>query len=151
MGQAKLEKYGDVFLSVIKSYCEKHKIAERGLPSPHGRGAGGEGELGERTRIIDEAFNDGATIQELMERHGFVANTILDHLMKFVMAGNKLSNGESLQAFSSATPDQQQAVFAAFDELGTYYLKPVFDKLNGTLNYDDLKILRMLYLVTHQE
>ena len=85
-----------------------------------------------------------------MERNGVTANTILDHLNKYLLAGNTLRNGEDLQSLVSATPDQQLATFAAFDELDTTYLKPVFDKLNGTLNYDELKILRMLYLISHQ-
>jgi hypothetical protein len=66
------------------------------------------------------------------------------------MAGNKLKDGESLQAFTSATPNQQEAVFAAFDELSSTYLKPVFDQLNGALSYDELKILRLLYLIQRQ-
>ncbi|GAB1470696.1 DNA helicase RecQ [Chloroflexota bacterium] len=155
VGQAKLEKYGDAFLDVIKTYCEKHELKEivrtAKSSSSAGREAKGESELSPRSRIIAEAFNDGATVQELMEQYGFVANTILDHLTKYILAGNKLSNGESLQAFISATPDQQQTVFAAFDELSPTYLKPVFDKLNGTLNYDELKTLRMLYLISHQD
>jgi hypothetical protein len=52
---------------------------------------------------------------------------------------------------TSATPEQKQAAFAAFDELSPTYLKPVYDQLNGELNYDDLKILRLLYLVSRQE
>jgi len=163
VGQVKLEKYGDAFLDVIKPYCEKHKLkevphpqpfsrGEKGVqsPSPNGKGVRGEGELSPRSRIIAEAFNNGATVQELMEQYGFVAGTILDHLNKFILAGNKLNKGESLQALTSATPDQQQAAFAAFDELSPTYLKPVFDKLNGALSYDELKILRLLYLISRQ-
>jgi ATP-dependent DNA helicase RecQ len=153
VGQAKLKQYGDTFLDVIKTYCKKHGLKEnlRRTESPSsGRGARGEVKLSARTRIIAEAFNDGATLPELMERYGFVAGTILDHLMKYILVGNKLNNGESLQALTSATPDQQQAAFAAFNELSPNFLKPVFDKLNGTLNYDELKILRMLYLISNQ-
>lgn len=165
VGQVKLEKYGDAFLEVIKPYCKKHGIAElphpqpfsrkeKGAesPSPRGRGARGEGEISglpARTRIVAEEFNNGATMQELMEKHGVQANTILDHLNRYVLAGNQLQNGESLQAFTSATPDQQQAAFTAFDELSPTYLKPVFDKLDGKLSYDELKILRLLYLITN--
>ena len=60
--------------------------------------------------------------------------------------GNTIRRAEELLALSSASPDQQAAAFAAFDELGTALLKPVFDKLNGTLNYDELKILRLCFL-----
>jgi len=149
VGQVKLKQYGDAFLDVIKSYCEKHGLAES--PSPGGRGVRGEGEIGERTRIVAEAFNEGATIQTLMERHQVTKGTILEHLTKYVMAGNKLRNGNELQSQTSATAEQQQATFAAFDELGSTYLRPVFDKLNGALNYDELKVLRMLYLVARQD
>jgi len=150
VGQVKLEKYGEAFLEVIKSYCEKHGLRERALtpsPSPSGRGES----LGERTRMVAEGFNEGATIQTLMERHQVTKGTILEHLTKYILAGNALRNGADLQSQTSATPEQQQAAFAAFDEFSSTYLKPVFDKLNGALNYDELKILRMMYLVAHQD
>ena len=152
VGQVKLSQYGEAFLNVIKSFCEKHGLDERAhaltpSPSPKGRG---ESELGERTRIVGETFNEGATIQSLMERQGVTRGTILDHLSKFAMAGNKLRNGGDLQAATSATSEQQQITFAVFDEQGTMYLKPVFDQLNGALNYDELKILRLIYLVARQ-
>jgi len=77
--------------------------------------------------------------------------TILDHLSRYLAAGNALRKDSDLQSLTSATPDQQQAVFAAFDELSSTYLKPIYDKMNGALNYDDLKILRLLYLISQQE
>ncbi|MCI0556631.1 MAG: HRDC domain-containing protein, partial [Anaerolineae bacterium] len=151
VGQAKLSQYGDAFLAVIKPFCEKHGIEERArlalTPNPSSK-ATGEHELGGRTRLVAEAFNEGATIQTLMERQGVTKGTILEHLTKYAMAGNKLRNGGDLQSTTSATPEQQQATFAAFDESGTMYLKPVYDKLNGALNYDELKVLRLLYLAS---
>jgi len=155
VGQVKARQYGDAFLEVLKAYCEKHGLKEIQHPrsSPTNpftkvRGESSPGELGERTRMIAEAFNEGTTIQTLMERHQVTRGTILEHLTKYILAGNKLRNGADLQALTSATTDQQQAAFAAFAELSPTYLKPVFDKLNGTLNFDELKILRMLYLVS---
>jgi ATP-dependent DNA helicase RecQ len=166
VGQVKMKQYGVTYLDVIKAYCEKHGLQERpralipnpavrpkgrrepGLSSPAGRGAGGDEELGERTRLVAEAFSDGATIQTLMERHQVTKGTILEHLTKYLMAGNKLRNGNDLQSQTSATTEQQQATFAAFDEFSVKYLKPVYDKLNGALNYDELRVLRMLYLIT---
>ncbi len=155
VGQVKLEKYGAVFLEVIKVYCEKHGLKENPR-SPSARVAssspsGKDEPLPARTRIVGEAFNNGASVQDLTQRHGVTANTILDHLNKYLLAGNPIRSDNELQALTSATPDQQQATFIAFDELSPTYLKPVFDKMNGTLNYDELKILRMLYLIAHQD
>jgi ATP-dependent DNA helicase RecQ len=164
VGQVKARQYGELFLGVIKPYCEKHNLNEkphprpsptrRGeseSPSPSGRRARDEGEIGERTRIVGEVYNAGDSVQSLMKRYNVTANTILDHLMRYVSAGNKLRKDNDLQSLVSSTPDQQQAAFAAFDELDTALLKPVFDKLNGKLSYDELKILRMMYLMSTQE
>ncbi len=99
-----------------------------------------------RYMIVAEAFNSGETIQNLMERYHVTAGTILEHLSRYLSAGNKLRNGEDLQALTSVTLEQQQTAFAAFEELSPAFLKPIYDKLNGTLNYEDLKILRLLDL-----
>jgi ATP-dependent DNA helicase RecQ len=132
-------------------YCEKHELKEKPRKSASPSPTAKDELLPARSRIVGEAFNDGASVQELMQRHGVTANTILDHLNKYLLAGNPIRSDNDLQALTSTTPDQQQAAFAAFDELGPNFLKPVFDKLNGMLNYDELKILRMLYLISHQE
>jgi hypothetical protein len=100
---------------------------------------------------VGEAYNAGDTIQSLMERYHVTAGTILGHLTRYLSAGNRLRNGEDLREMTSATPEQQQAAFAAFDELGPTFLKPVYEKLNGALNYDDLKSLRMSYMILRQD
>ncbi|HRQ22760.1 MAG TPA: HRDC domain-containing protein, partial [Anaerolineales bacterium] len=146
VGQAKLREYGDAFLEVVKNYCGKHGLKERQKETVRDKSYSNR-----RYVIVSEAYNAGETVQSLMERYRVTAGTILDHLARYLTAGNSLRNGDDLQSLSSATPEQQQATFAAFDELSPTYLKPVFDKLNGALNYDELKILRMLYLIARQE
>ncbi len=156
VGQVKLRSHGEAFLTIIKSYCEKHKIVEKkkearreknsASPSPSGRGARGEGELSVRTTLVAEAYNDGETVEGLMKRYQVTVGTIVDHLAKYVSAGNNLRSGSDLQALTSTSPDQQQTAFAAFDQIGTALLKPVFDKLEGKVNYDELKLLRLIYL-----
>jgi ATP-dependent DNA helicase RecQ len=164
VGQVKSRQYGNAFLEVIKTYCQKHGSKERphprrfsqkekraASPSPHGREDRGEEEIGERTRLVAEAYNAGETIHSLMERYHVTTGTILGHLARYLSAGNKLRNGEDLQRLTSATLEQQQAAFAAFDELSLTFLKPVYEKLNEALNYDELKILRLLYMLAQQD
>jgi ATP-dependent DNA helicase RecQ len=163
VGQVKLRQYGEAFLEVIKVYCKKKGLAERPRPrsssargekspSPSGReGRGsppqrGEGEISPRTTLVGEAYNAGESLQGLMKRYDVTAGTILDHLARFAAAGNSLRNGDDLRALASSSPDEQQAAMQAFDELGAAYLKPVFDRLAGKVDYDELKILRLLYL-----
>ena len=145
VGQVKAQKYGDAFLGVIREYCERHKISEKPKSAVvlHEKQ-----EVGGRTIAVGEAYNAGETVTALMERYNVTAGTILEHLTRFLAAGTQLRVGEDLQTLTSVLPEQQGAVFAAFDEVGTAYLKPIFDHLNGALNYDDLKILRLLYLVS---
>jgi ATP-dependent DNA helicase RecQ len=142
VGQVKLQRYGDVFLELIKSYCEK-----RGLKDQRKQSSRDKSDEGRRYVIVGKAYNEGDSVQDLMKRFQVTAGTILDHLTRYVYAGNALRSGSDLQALTSATPEQCQTAFAAFDELDTTFLKPVYDKLGGALNYDDLKILRMLYLI----
>ena len=154
VGQAKLQRYGEVFLEMIKPYCEKHGLKESLSPQPSRqrnkgvRNEKSEEQISERTRLVAEAFNDGTTVETLMERHQVTRGTILEHLTNYVLAGNPLRNGEALHAITSATPEQKEAALAAFAELGPSFLKPVYDRLNGVLNYDELKILRLLYLIS---
>lgn len=158
VGKVKLEQYGEEFVALIKSYCKKHKLVEkpkesgreksvRSKPKPSAAGsATGDGELGMRTTLIAESYNAGESIGSLVERYAVTVGTVLDHLARYAAAGNTLRSGSDLQAYTSTSPDDQQAAMEAFDELGAAYLKPVFEKLDGRINYDELKILRLMYL-----
>jgi ATP-dependent DNA helicase RecQ len=146
VGQVKARQYGEAFLAVITAYCEQHSLKEKQKET-----ARDKSDSNRRYVLISEAYNSGETIQDLMERYHVTQGTILSHLTRYLSAGNALRKGEDLQRLSSTIPEQQQAVFTAFDELSPTFLKPVYEKLNGELNYDELKILRMLYLISRQE
>jgi ATP-dependent DNA helicase RecQ len=156
VGQVKLNRYGDAFLEIIKPYCEKHGLKE--LPSSTSSGRSGSAEqpadrqrsspeIGERTRLVAEAFNDGVPLKVLMERHQVTKGTILEHLTKYVLTGNHLRKQADLQTLTTVTNEQRMVAFRAFEELGPTMLKPIFERLNGTVNYDELKILRLLFLI----
>jgi ATP-dependent DNA helicase RecQ len=156
VGQAKLNRYGQAFLDVIGPYCEKHGLKEIHPTPSSGKSNSSEKsarerksdlEIGERTRLVAEAFNADVTVKVLMERHQVTKGTILEHLTKYMLAGNSLHKQENLMELTAVTADLRTAAFAAFEELGPTLLKPIFDKLNGTVNYDDLKILRLLYMI----
>jgi ATP-dependent DNA helicase RecQ len=141
VGQVKARRYGEAFLEIVRAYCQKHNLPEKIKKTGRAKD-----DSGRRYVMVAEAFNAGESVTALMVRYQVTAGTILDHLARYAAAGHKLRRAEELLALSSASPDQQEAAFAAFDELGTAFLKPVFDKLNETLDYNELKILRICYL-----
>ena len=144
VGQVKNQQYGQAFLEILQDYCRKHNLPEQIKETKPTRRP--KVDSGRRFVMVAEAYNAGESVAALMERYHVTAGTILDHLASYAEAGNPIRRAEELLALSSASPDQQAAAFAAFDELGTTRLKPVFDNLNGTLNYDELKILRLCFL-----
>jgi ATP-dependent DNA helicase RecQ len=150
VGQVKLEQFGEAFLAVLKPYCKKHKIAEKAREKEATKRAKpakvAESELGLRTTLMAESYNAGDDIKSLMERYQVKVETVIDHLGRYVQAGNRLRDGAELFGLTSTSPDEKKAAFDAFDALGTVYLKPVFEHLNGRLGYDELKLLRLCYL-----
>jgi ATP-dependent DNA helicase RecQ len=141
VGQVKARQHGETFLAIIRDYCRERAIPERLKEVRIVRD-----DSGRRYTIIGEAFNRGESVQSLMQRYQVTAGTILDHLTRYAAAGHPLRRDDALLSLTSASPDQQAAAFAAFGELGTAYLKPVFDKLEGLVSYDELKTLRLCYL-----
>lgn len=146
VGQVKSRQYGETFLEVIKLFCGKHGFKEKQKETTHEKS-----DSNRRYFIVGEAYNAGDSVESLMERYQVTAGTILDHLTRYLTAGNALRNGKDLHRLTAASAEQKQAAFEAFDKLSPTFLKPVYEKLNGDLNYDELKILRILYMVVRQE
>jgi ATP-dependent DNA helicase RecQ len=144
VGQVKLRQFGEAFLELIQLYCEKHGLQEKSKEALREKSSTG---TNRRYVLVAEAYNSGETIQSLMERYGVTAGTVLEHLSRYLAMGNPIRTGEDLQRLTSVTPEQQRAAFDAFHDLSPTFLKPVYDKLNGTLNYDDLRVLRLMYLI----
>jgi ATP-dependent DNA helicase RecQ len=148
VGQVKARQYGDAFLAVLTDFCKRHDLKEKPKAPEMTRD---KSDANRRYVIVGEAYNAGETAAELAARFRVTAETILDNLTRYVNAGNRLRDGKDLWSLTTASTALQKAAFDAFDEMGTAYLKPVFDKMNGALNYDELKALRMLYLIEQEK
>ncbi len=46
---------------------------------------------------------------------------------------------------------KQKKVFSEFDENGTVTMKNVFEKFNGEISYNELHLLRVIYLNNHKK
>jgi ATP-dependent DNA helicase RecQ len=144
VGKIKVEQYADIFLPLIRAYCqannlsEKPKIASTRAVSP--RLTIGKSRMEE----VGEAFAEGQSVEALMQLYGVKQRTILGHLSKFVEAGNTLPI-DQVRAASSLSVEVQTAVLQKFAELDTDYLRPLFDAFNEEIEYDELHLMRLVY------
>jgi ATP-dependent DNA helicase RecQ len=144
VGQVKASHYGSQFLEIILAYCQPRHLVEKSKTSR--RETAPPAEKNVRHILVAEAYNEGQTIQQLMEHYGVQQNTILDHLVKYAAEGHPLRGRDDLLALSALSPGEQATVLSAFNELGPERLSPVFARLDGKVSYEELKILRLYYL-----
>ena len=143
VGVKKLESYGNAFLTIIKNYVKlndvkkinvKHKTRNRRslLDEP-------------RHRVVSKSYNDGTSITELAKEYDVQEQTIVNHLARFTNEGNKVRLNELLDRVT-IDKAKQKKVFNEFDESGTVSLKPIYEKFNGEISYNELHIIRVIYL-----
>ncbi|HZW03096.1 MAG TPA: DNA helicase RecQ [Anaerolineaceae bacterium] len=146
IGQVKFERYGQILLDLVQEFCQARGLQEQ-MPENYEEARPDRRTLSKpRHLIVGEAYNTGQSIPELMQQYGVQRSTILDHLTTFAQEGNPLRQSGELLSLIDLPDERQQAALQAFEQLGSQYLKPVFDHLGGTVTYDDLKILRLHFL-----
>jgi ATP-dependent DNA helicase RecQ len=144
VGEAKLEKYVGEFLPIIQTYCQETGVQEKRRPiSRHVISESN------RTEQVAEAYNAGNSVADLASDLGVKVRTVIDHLWKTVQAGRPLRPGGFLELSQLAAQDQDR-VLTCFAELGTEFLRPVYDKLQGKVGYDELHILRLHFASTQE-
>ncbi|SDB40179.1 ATP-dependent DNA helicase RecQ [Desulfonatronum thiosulfatophilum] len=148
VGEAKLTKYADEFLPIIRDYCTQRGIVEQpavAAPPPRPKPEG----LGPRTLEVLALCESGQSIAQVCEMFKVKPATIVNHLWQAVMAGRSVRR-DVLEAEITLPPDIRQRVLDAFAEHGPERLRPVYDALQGAVNYDDLHLMR-LYVVLNRQ
>ncbi len=151
VGEAKLEKYGDIFVPLIRDYCGPKGIGEN-LALPAAASGNAPQPARQRNRSIRNArctsigedFNAGMGVAELAEQHGIRPQTVINHLKNYLLSGRALS-AERLRQHVPLPDDRCRAVLAFFRENGADRLKPAFLHFQEAVSYDHLHYLRLLF------
>lgn len=143
VGISKLEKYGAAFLTVIKSYCLQNNIQVKNTKTPKPKNPVTQVKL--RHVEVSEQFNSGKTIDELAAQYNVQQQTIINHLYRYQREGAEL-NKKYLASLNNIPADITGKVFESFRQNGTGTLSIVFEDLNKEVPYEDLHLLRLLYL-----
>jgi ATP-dependent DNA helicase RecQ len=144
LGEIKYEKYGHIFLSIVIDYCEKNNIkpAEKKI-KPIKPVA-----LTSKSRSFQttgEKFNAGMSIDYLCSVTKYRKSTILQHLLKY-LEEYTINEPSRLLDESTLSKNKIDLVLKKFEELGTEKLSPIFDSLNGKIDYNELHLLRIYFI-----
>ena len=166
VGLAKFEKYGNIFLNIIKQYCQEHHLQEkprRMISRPRPMTQEQSNRLANPSIInsskpvskrkhvlVGEAYYEGASIEGIMTKFGIKLDTALNHLSKYSQEGHQIRSDELLK-LSTLPSEQKNLVLKTIDQIGTGFLKPIFEALKGEIDYTEIKILHLYYLSTHRE
>ena len=142
IGQAKVARYADTFLPIIAAYCREKGLQENPKPARRSRSTSGRSKS--RSLEVGERFRNGESLTQLMQAYGVKRRTIVSHLERYLPSGDVLPV-ERVRAESWLSSEVQEQVLAVFDKLGPDFLRPVFDALDKTVNYEELRMMRIIY------
>ncbi|MFY9461613.1 MAG: helix-turn-helix domain-containing protein [Candidatus Sungiibacteriota bacterium] len=88
-------------------------------------------------------WNEKKTISQIAQARGLKEQTILNHVEKLVTKG-KVDRKDISRLITPALSRELPKIHAAFRELGTDKLSPVFEKFGGAYSYNELRIARLM-------
>jgi ATP-dependent DNA helicase RecQ len=156
VGSVKLERYGEYFISAIKSYlddnpdiagAEKGTAAESTINSPSNsksfrdtlvnRGKGVfNAKISETVEKTYELYKKGFSLQEMSKQRGLAASTITSHLEKLIHGGYHVDICRFVDRL------KMQQIEEAFRSLQNWNLGPVIERFSGTVSYEEARLVR---------
>jgi ATP-dependent DNA helicase RecQ len=134
VGERKLADLSQPFLAVTATYCRS-----KGLPLDAAPGNRPPRKLirkpNDTKQTAFELFAKGASVEQATATTGRAPSTTWGYLAEFV----QLRRPERLDPWIDRKT--YHAVAGAVTELGTAYLKPVFDHLGGTVSYEQIRVV----------
>jgi ATP-dependent DNA helicase RecQ len=141
----KLHRYGLIFFESIQCYLRVH-------PSNAPKLLRGEGrirfrhDMKRRFMEIGEDYNQGLSIAALIRKYKIQQSAVLSHLYRYMAHGFTIRD-DGLSALCSLFGDALHKVMSVFSRLGTRDLTPVYEALNGEIQYEELHLVRLMYMI----
>ncbi|MCL7412769.1 MAG: DNA helicase RecQ [ANME-2 cluster archaeon] len=130
VGENKLVKYGDAFLSEIAAHLQEQPEQSK---NPSRAGQGSLSPTQQETLVL---YRQGLTIQQIANARNLSTSTIIVHIEKLVLTGEIDSIDEWVDVH------KQQAIKKVILEVGSEYLFPIKEKLGDGCLYNEIKLVR---------
>jgi ATP-dependent DNA helicase RecQ len=139
VGEAKLERFGDAFLKIIRGHTEKNNLNEKPVFSTAGvfgnRTIKRQGSTYNETK---ELILQKLPLDEIAIKRGYTKTTIINHIEKLML------NGENPDIEYLKPPKEQlEEIVEAFKKSSGEALSPVHSLLNEKYTYEELRLARL--------
>lgn len=140
VGARKLETFAPAFLAHIRQWCEIHELdldarVGSGSAASNAPAAGKPKSLSPAKRRSFQAFDRGESVEAAAEAASLKARTVADHLAEWI----ETRKPEDISAWVARA--NYDRIAAAAGEVGTDFLRPIFDRLGGEVPYEQLKLV----------
>jgi ATP-dependent DNA helicase RecQ len=146
VGAAKFKRYGEEFLIAVKRFCIEKKIEER---SKDIEVRSERGSTSKKSFSVAQEYQNGASIEELAEKHGVNTASIINHLKNYLKEKQDLRTDGFLEA-SELSEDKQKKVIDVMGRKGHELLKTVYEELDGRVNYGELRLIQLYCMATER-
>jgi ATP-dependent DNA helicase RecQ len=134
VGEQKVADLGPPFLKAISEYCKSHDLTVD--TSNHHRARRKRShKADDAKRRAMEMFAKGESLEEVAKTIERAIGTVCGYLVEFLQS----CPAQSVDPW--VAPDTCSKVAEAAKEVGVVYLKPIFDRLEGTVPYEQIRIV----------
>lgn len=136
VGSNKRDKYGQVFLEAIRTFCQ-----EQGLPT----GAASSPVVNVPTvpnmpsysqMQTWELHRKGLTVEGIADARGMSPTTIVGHLVELIEMEREVDINLLVE------PERQQPIVQALQIIGDERLKPIYEFLESSYTFEEIKLVR---------
>jgi ATP-dependent DNA helicase RecQ len=132
VGERKLADLGPRFLELIGTYCRTNSLTLDASTSSRPRREGLRKPNDSKEKAF-ELFANGVSVEQVTAKTGRVLGTTWSYLAEFI----QIHRPERLDLWID--PKTYRVVADAVKDLGTAYLRPIFDQLDGKVPYEQIR------------
>ncbi|MFO0919706.1 MAG: DNA helicase RecQ [Planctomycetaceae bacterium] len=136
VGDRKAADYGEPFTAAIIAYCRENQLASEITPPPQkAMATEPEKSVSSAQQRAFDLFAEGRSIEDVASQLSRALSTTTQYLVEF------LERTGRVESQPWVTADEAMRIEETFRALNETRLKPIFDTLDGTVSYDQIRIV----------
>jgi ATP-dependent DNA helicase RecQ len=136
VGSNKRDKYGQVFLEAIRTFCQEQGLPTGAAPSPVVNVPTVPNMPSYSQMQTWALHRKGLTVEGIADARGMSPTTITGHLVELIEMEREVDINLLVE------PERQQPIVQALQIIGDDRLKPIYEFLESKYTFEEIKLVR---------